>query len=428
MREKCARGLKVSDRNKEENVKRIVSLSMTFLLLAGSFAFTLDKPAVKSRVKILLWTKEGEADGALQWIRRLAKQYGEINPKALFDVVSKDPEKLLEDFRTASLAGSPPDLLWTVSDHAVPFTAAGIIQPVDKLFDLGVFVASALDAVRLNGKTWGVPIANGSHLMLLYNKDLVEKPPQNTDELISLGQKLSKTGIYALVYNQIEPFWLVPWLGGFKGKVFAADGVTPTLDTPAMAAALKFLADLKLRYKIVPPESDYNGADAIFKEGKAAMIINGDWSLGDYKKIFGTRLGIARMPKVSATGEWPKPYTSGAFFMIPKDLKGDKLAADRLFVDYVTGKPIQVDMVKTLSRLPALKAALDDPVIREDPCLKGSAEQMVVGTPMPTVLEMRRNWDAMKPEMIAVLAGRKSAEDAAAAMQRAAVACVKKSQ
>jgi arabinogalactan oligomer/maltooligosaccharide transport system substrate-binding protein len=50
---------------------------------------------------------------------------------------------------------------------------------------------------------------------------------------------------------------------------------------------------------------------------------------------------------------------------------------------------------------------------------------MVVGTPMPTVLEMRCNWDAMKPEMLAVLADTKTPEDAAAAMQSAAEACIK---
>ena len=47
------------------------------------------------------------------------------------------------------------------------------------------------------------------------------------------------------MYNQTEPFWLVPWLGGFKGAVFAKDGVTPTLNTPQMVATLKFLKSLK---------------------------------------------------------------------------------------------------------------------------------------------------------------------------------------
>jgi len=120
----------------------------------------------------------------------------------------------------------------------------------------------------------------------------------------------------------------------------------------------------------------------------------------------------ARIPKVSATGEWPKPYTSGVYFMLVKGLSGDKLTAAQDFIGFVTSKEKQLEMVQAMKWLPALEEALEDPIISEDPILKGSSEQMVVGTPMPTVLEMRCNWDSMKPEMLAVLADIKSPEDA----------------
>ncbi len=70
------------------------------------------------------------------------------------------------------------------------------------------------------------------------------------------------------------------------------------------------------------------------------------------------------------------------------------------------------------------QTALEDASITGDPYLAGSADQMVVGTPMPTVVEMRCNWDSMKPEMQAVLNDTKTPEDAAPAMQEAAEACV----
>ncbi|GAK55980.1 extracellular solute-binding protein family 1 [Candidatus Vecturithrix granuli] len=94
-------------------------------------------------------------------------------------------------------------------------------------------------------------------------------------------------------------------------------------------------------------------------------------------------------------------------------------------VTFMTNLENQVDMVKTLSRLPALKAALESDVIANDPLLKGSADQMVVGEPMPVVMEMRCNWDAMKPELNAVMSNTKTPEVAALAMQAAADACVK---
>ena len=401
----------------------VLALLMTaaMIMAGGQGETTAEGP-----VTITLWTKEGEADNALQWVYDLAEAFNQINANQQVEVVKPgDVEALREDFQTASLAGTAPDLLWTVNDHAGPFTAADLIQPVDGLFDLSKYVDSALAAVKLDGKTWGVPIDNGNHLMLLYNKDLVPQAPADTDELFRVAQQLTTGDRYGLVWNQTEPFWMVPWLGGFGGSVFAADGVTPTLDTKAMRDTLQFLYDMKYKYKIIPKESDYNGADSLFKEGKAAMIINGDWSLGAYKEIFGAKLGVARIPKVSSTGKWPAPYTSGVFFMVPKEVSGAKLEVAKAFVGFVTNKENQVEMVRMLNRLPALEIALDEPVVKSDLFLEGSADQMVVGTPMPTVLEMRCNWDSMKPEMQAVLSDTKSPAEAAAAMQRAAEACVK---
>jgi len=153
--------------------------------------------------------------------------------------------------------------------------------------------------------------------------------------------------------------------------------------------------------------------------------VNGDWSLGDYKTALGDKLGVAPLPMVKSTGKYPAPYTSGVYFMVPKTLEGAKLEAVKKFMEFVTSEENQINMVKTLSRLPALKVALEDPMIKDDPILAGSSMQMSYGTPMPVVLEMRGVWDGLKPEMQAVLANTKPAADAAAAAQTAAETCIK---
>ncbi|MBU2439923.1 extracellular solute-binding protein [bacterium] len=399
-------------------MKKFLTVLLVLVMLMGIVGIA------SAKVNLVLWTKEGEE--ALDWNKSLIEEFMKANPNITIELVKKtNVEVLREDFLTASLAGAAPDILWTVSDHAGPFVAADIVEAVDNLFDLNMYVESAMDAVKLEGKYWGIPISNGNQLMLLYNKKLIAEAPKDTDELFAVGKKLTTGGNYALVWNQTEPFWLVPWLGGFKGKVFAEDGVTPTLNTPEMIATLKFLHDMKFDAKIVPPECDYDAADTLFKEGKAAMIINGDWSISGYVSVLGDDLGVARIPKVSATGEWPKPYTSGVYFMLTKGISGDKLKAAQDFIGFVSSKEKQLEGVKLLNRLPAVKEALEDPLITENPILKGSADQMVVGTPMPTVLEMRCNWDSMKPEMLAVLADTKSPEDAAKLMQSSAESCIK---
>jgi arabinogalactan oligomer/maltooligosaccharide transport system substrate-binding protein len=407
--------------------KKLMPIISVLLIAAWLLSACGKAAGTTENVTINLWTKEGETDGGLQYVTSLTDAYTAAHPNVTFVVVNKEVETLREDFQTASLAGAAPELLWTVSDHLGPFTAAGLIQPVDKLVDLKKYVSSAVDAVKSpDGQTWGVPLANGNHLMLLFNKSLMPVAPKNTDELISMGKafQAANAGKYALVFNQTEPFFFIPWLGGFNGKVFAADGVTPTLNTPEMTAALQFIYDLKFTEKIIPPESDYDGADTMFKEGTAAMIINGDWSLGGYKEALGDNLGVAPIPQVSATGTYPAPLTSGVFFMIPEGLEGAKLDAVVDFINFATNKENQLAMVSKLSRLPALTEALTDKLITDDPILSGSAAQMSYGLPMPTVIEMRCVWDSWKPEMQAVFADTESPADAAAKSQSAAESCI----
>jgi len=400
-------------------MKRLVAVLVVILMATVMFAGCAKKAAPAEDVVVELWTQENEKE-TLPYLQALAAAYTAAHPNVTFQIVSKETEVLREDFQTSSLAGNAPDLLWTVSDHAGPFVVAQLIQNVDSLIDINQYVES----VVMDNKTWAVPISAGNHLTFLYNKDFVPSAPADTDAMIALAKKLQaeKKVQYGLVFNQLEPFWLVPWLGGFGGKVFASDGVTPTLDTPEMQAALQFFYDLKFTHKIIPAEADYSAADTLFKEGKAAMLINGDWSYADYAAVLKDKLGIARIPMITATKRYPAPYTAGKYFMIAADVDGAKRDAIVDFIKFATNYENQIELVKTYKRLPGLKAALADPIIANDPILKGSAEQMAVGTPQPNVLEMRAVWDAMKPEMNKVWSGKMTPAQASAAMQSAAIA------
>lgn len=400
-------------------------LTVMAVLLVGAVAFASSEaeaePEETGPVSFSLWTQEGESDGGFQFVQDLADAYMAENPDVTIEVVQKGTEDLREDFQTASLAGEAPELLWTVNDHAGPFTAAGLIQPVDGLYPEDEFVES----VVLDGSTWGVPITSGNHLMLLYNKTLVPEPPETTDEMIEIAEQLTGDERYGLVYNAIEPFWLVPWLGGFGGRVFAEDGVTPTLDTDAMVDTLQFLYDLEFTYGVVPAESDYGTMDTLFKEGNAAMIVNGDWSLGDYRTALGDDFGVAPLPIVSETGRRAAPYTAPKLFMIASDVDGATLSAIGDFISFATNQANQIKIANDIARLPGRISAQQAESIVSDPLLTASAEAVSYGTPMPAVLEMRANWDAMKPEMTAVLAGTKTPEEAAEAMQEAAEAGIR---
>lgn len=375
-------------------------------------------------INLTMWTKEGDPN--INYVKTLAANYSLAHPNVSIEVVNKEVEALREDFQTASLAGNAPEILWTVSDHIGPFTTADIIRPVDDLIDPSVYLDVALANMVAGGHTWGVPISYGNQLMLYWNKTLVPEAPADFDALVAKAKELtdSAAGKYGLVYNQTEPFWTAPFLGGFGGAVFAADGVTPTLDTPEMKATLEFLYNLKFTDKIVPSEADYAVSDSLFKDGSAAMIVNGDWALADYLTALGDNLGLGPIPKIVATGKYPAPYTAGTFFMIPKELEGDELTVVADFMKWSTTKEQQVEMVTELRRLPANLEALSDPIVTGDTYLAGAAEAVKVGTPMPTNVEMRCVWDSWKPAITKMYAGDSGIDALLTEMQSSAESCI----
>jgi len=341
-------------------------------------------------------------------------------------ILYKETEELRSSFQTAALAGGGPELVYGPSDQIGPFSVMQLIKPLDDLLEpefLGRFDPKGL--VRFEGKLYAVADRIGNHLCLVYNKEIIPEPPKTTDELVEIGKKhtIDEDGDgtpdkYGLVWNFTEPYFFVPWLSGFGGWVMDEAG-NPTLDTQANIDALSFLVYLRDTAKIVPAELDYDIADALFKEGRAAMIINGPWSWGGYRKA-GIDYGLARIPMVSKTGLWPAPMVSPKCYSINKSVSDTKLLAVLQLLEHLTSAEVQLEFTKALGTIPSNKVARMDPIVTEDPLISASIMQMEVGRPMPVRPELRAVWDAMRPPYQSVLSGSITPEKAAQEMQNLA--------
>ncbi len=375
------------------------------LALAGSLAMVAGAavPAA-AQTDITLWTTE--ESGPLEFVEGLAAAYEEANPDVSITTIFHEPENMVNDVLTAAIGGQAPDVLWTQADHVGPLAAAGQIAPLDDVVDTSIYEPAAVEVTTVDGQVWGVPNSFGNALMLYYNKDIVADPPANTDELIEAA--VANTDVasdkYGLVYNQTQSFWLTPWLGGFGASVFDEEG-NPSLDSEEMVNALTFLQDLKWTHGVMPIDADYDVANALFLDGSAAMIINGDWELGNYSGAFGDSLGIAPIPEVVG-GDWPAPWLSGKYLMLPSatadDAEQAAVVAD--FMEFLNNTENQVAMAETLSRIPGNAAAIADPVVADDPVLADVAAASANGTGQPVNLEMNCAWDAMTNGLVTLYA------------------------
>jgi maltose-binding protein MalE len=192
----------------------------------------------------------------------------------------------------------------------------------------------------------------------------------------------------------------------------------PSLDSPGMREALAYLASWK-DLGIMPRESDYQVAETLFKEGKAAMIVNGPWSWSGYRKA-GIDVGISPLWTLP-NGQPARPMTASKGYSINANCSEADLPLVIELITYLTSPEAQLRDATSLGILPSHRQAWNDPAVQSDPLLRMSQQGIERGRRMPVVPELRVIWDVMRPGMQKVVNGSSTPEQAALEMQASAV-------
>ena len=381
---------------------------MKFLFLILVFFSCLQNSEAKTTIQ--LWHQMIYSHREV--LQKLVNEFEKENPEIKVQVTYRETEELRSAFQSASMAGSGPELIYGPSDQVGPFATMKLIRPLDNLFpqeELKKF--DPLSIVKFENQTFMIGNTVGNFLMLLYNKKLVPTPPKDLNEFIKVSKNLTrdfngdgKIDQFGFAFNFTEPFFFVPWVDGY-GEHFLDNQNKPNLNSPAMIRAFELMRDFRDKYKIIPKECDYEMANSLLKEGKAAMIINGDWSWGDYKTA-GVDFGIARFPLINETNKWPAPLVGTAGYSINSSIQNkDKLDAATKLVQYLTTTKAQLLFTKEVSTYPSRFEARKDPLVTNNEILKSAADIMSVGKPMPVVPEVRAVWDSLRGQYQSVLAG-----------------------
>src|SRR3989338_1739773 len=402
---------------------------MRFVLMSALVALVglhCSKPEQSQSDRIVIWHQMRPDERDI--LHRQLQRYMSAHPGVEVVELYKETEELRSGFVIASIAGQGPDLVYGPSDPVGIYEATSTIRALENLLP-SAFLAGIDSSALLfyNGHLYQVADKVGNHLALVYNRAYVNQPPKTDRDLISLAHRIQakygstsgRPNVYGLTWNYTEPFFFIPFFTGFGGWVFGPDGVTPSLNTQAMVRALEFVRSLRDVEHIIPNEADYEIADALFKDGKAAMIINGDWSWAGYRAK-GLDIGVAPLPLIEATGHWCAPMTSPKGYSVNVNTADVKLPAVSALLQYLLSEECQLETVRALSTAPTLRSLEHHEAIGSDDILLNSLLQIKRGRTMPVVPEMRAIWDAMRPSYQAVMGGAKEAAPAAADMQRLA--------
>ena len=394
-----------------------------YLLCAVALFLTACNRDSDTRPHVLIWHQKiaGERDLFNEQIAR----FNSSHPDSVVETLYKENEDLRNLFVIAAVAGQGPDIIYGPADNVGVFVTTQTIRPLDKVFPAPFFDRFIPQGtVSWKNERWLVADQLGNHLTLVYNTELVPKPPATLDDLIRIGQSLTKdvhgTGKpdqYGLTWNYREPFFFIPFLTAFGGWVMDENG-HPTLDNEQTVRAIQFVLDLRDKYKIIPKEGDYEIADMLFKEKRTAMIINGPWSWAGYHVPNGNM--VAPLPFNTETGLWCEPMVSAKGYSVNANLPETKLPLVRELIDYLTSAPVQEEMSLKLSTTPVDRHVLDSPAVRANPALIASMKQIEHGRPMPIMPQMRAIWEGMRGPYQLVMNGAITAREAARRMQREA--------
>lgn len=353
-------------------------------------------------------------------------EFSKRYPGWRFSQIFYEPETARTNYIISAMGGSGPALLWGASDNIGPLVELGVIMPLEDRFDAAFLDSFITEPIVANtwfrGHLYQIADQVGNHLCLVYNKALIATPPRTMGELRAVGKTLTrdlngdgKPDRYALAWNYTEPFFAVPFIHGFGGRILD-DQNQPQLNTAATIQAAQLIYELAQRDRIIPQECDYEVANALFIDGYSAMIINGPWSWGTYLEN-GIDIGISRIPQIEATGRWPSPMVSPLGYSVNVNLKNEQLQVALELVKFLTSSEVELEFTRAMGTIPSRKEAFTDSLILHNEIIQNSIDQLAVGTLMPVVTELRWVWDAMRPAYQSIFTGRLTPEQAAAEMQ-----------
>lgn len=386
--------------------KSIYYVSLVFsLLLNLSFSSSLF-----AAQKIILWNGHQHANYMTKLVDAFQKQSGiEVE---LHQFLSP---QLRDELLTQASTNQLPDLLYIPGDFIGLYKEINLSPvPVDWMAD--TLNRRVKETGKVAGHYYGVPLFQGNHLMLFYNRSLVKKPIATWHELKLQMQDFPAEMQYPITWNYREMYWLIPFMSAFSAWPLDAEQIT--LNTPQMQAALTFYKQF-VSEGIVDSECDHDCSVRRFKSGKSAYMINGDWVVRDLQKEMGDKLGIAMLPNV---GQKPmKPMFSSYVLTYPNlSEKSSKFSLLHKFTQFSQSKLAQEIIRDQGGLMPVNNDVLLQYEKEKSENSKAILQQMQSTLPMPTSPNMNIAWTAMAKGFSRFMDHHYSVEKTVELMQRVA--------
>lgn len=298
------------------------------------------------------------------------------------------------ELRASVAAGSGPHLILIPNTWIGGLAEAGVLLPLDDLIPaqeidalLPVTLASA-QARDADGmlRLYGAPVRFDT-LGLYYNAANLTVPPADTATMLAVGRGLSdpeaQPPIWGLALN-LSHDNMIGYLYAFDGRIFDDDGRV-ALGTTGRAGAeqwLSWLIELQNDARILARSESSILVDRELKDGRAIMTFDWAHQMSVYRGLWGERIGLAPLPRLSETGQAPRPYVRTDVLAINNLAGANERVAAARFIRFMIGDGAQTILLQNDMQPSSRRLALtgDSPQEIAARVFRIQAEQ---GLPMP---------------------------------------------
>ena len=307
-----------------------------------------------------------------------------LNPNVTFDVLYVPFDDLRGKFETAAGTGGGPTVLIGAADWGPGLYDSMFVADLTPLASeefLATINPAALGAVQYKDALVGLPQTLKGVLMFR-NKSIVAEPATDFDDLVAKATAADTADIQgaALEYGL---FFSAGHLYGLGGTLLTPEG-DPAFNNEK---GIEW-ANLIARFKETGPT--YNNVDddvALFKSGRAGIIIDGSWNISALADAIGAD-NLAIDP-------WPTPlsgFVQTENIYLNANATGADAEAGYAFMEYflsVEAQTLLSDPTKA-GHIPAVAG-----VEVTDPLMMAATEAFAGGAPFPVIPEMNAYWDAV---------------------------------
>ncbi|MBW7882571.1 MAG: extracellular solute-binding protein [Caldilineaceae bacterium] len=286
------------------------------------------------------------SEGAHEWAEEQIALYMEQNPAVTVEYVTFKSQEMTPKLLTASAAGTAPNLTrqdrfrvagWAGRGGAEPLTAYMEQYSVDP----SVFWPATWEECQWQGVTYAIPF-NTDGRYVFWNKDIFaaagldpETPPPThdweamIDLAVSLTQRESDgvVNVMGFIPSQVLSNaygnggdYLYVWAN--RGS-FLIDDRTASLDSPELQQVLQWQKDIVDAVGGIDVAAEFNAGwpttagFSPFGAGKLAMMVNGDWNIGDFARYYpDLNFGMAPWEIRNSPGEYTG-FAGGFSLAIP---------------------------------------------------------------------------------------------------------------